>query len=325
MRARFLLALVALVTCVLVWRLRSRETSPLPACALDDVCLRTPNGYDMRPADGSCVKLCVCTMTRRPLQLETWLKHHRAVGVSHFFLCVEDTPELHVLLEAAAWRGVVSATYASHDGPSYFTQMQRQAAHVARSISLARRMGMSHIAHIDDDELIHCENGSAALFAHLAAGESCSTFHVRNIEAVYSRSDCESAFEKTNTFCVRPRDFAAYTNGKSIGSLTDTTLSPHGPHAFSGPSCSLPPWVAVVAHFESACVERWREKFSAYARRAPDACAKDRIPFPFYCNSIEAFVTGASDKDRVWHRWRTIARHSNDAIVRRRICLSKPG
>ena len=80
----------------------------------------------------------------------------------------------------------------------------------------------------------------------------------------------------------------------------------------------LPPPVAVVLHYESACLEHWRRKYVGYARTVA-AGRKQRFVFDFYVASLEAclrFVRaeeagGASEVAEAeaammdtWRRWK---------------------
>lgn len=254
------------------------------------------------------VKLAIACMTRHPLAIESWLNHHRnTVGVDHFFICVEDSPDVERLLRRKYSHCVTMTSNRNSDAtPGYFSLMDRQAAHVNRSIELARQRGFTHLVHIDDDELLFCPSGVDAFKGCLGGEcEGFSSLHMSNIEAVYEASDCKDPFSTAEWFCIRPKLFTAYVNGKSIGTLSDKKLKMKGPHAFTGSTKNIPPHVAVVAHYESACYDRWKDKFESYAKDTPDACASGRIPFPFYCASIDAASGADSDKEKVWEQWKT--------------------
>jgi hypothetical protein len=56
----------------------------------------------------------VVTMTKRPVDLLTWLRYHREhIGVCRYFIRVEDTPELSEVLCTSPWSDLVEATFAS--------------------------------------------------------------------------------------------------------------------------------------------------------------------------------------------------------------------
>ena len=62
--------------------------------------------------------------------------------------------------------------------------MTRQAKHVEDVVPRARAAGLSHLLHCDDDELVYCQQGAAALRAELAAAPAEKVnLHMRNLES----------------------------------------------------------------------------------------------------------------------------------------------
>jgi hypothetical protein len=271
-------------------------------CADGEICLRVPDGY-IAPESRNCdvIRLGVVVMTKKPLGFQTWLAHHRKNGVEHFFVRVENTPEL-----CAALKDAPDVTFEESVGrQSYGSQMERQTRHVIESIRASRTRGLTHLLHIDDDELLFCPNGMDWFYSHLCATRA-SCLRLNNMEAVYDSSNCVDPFRTTTRFRKRPWEFGAYTNGKSIGNLADPELSTEGPHTFTGSTTDLDSHVAVVLHYESACIERWRSKFEAYARDGGvEACQEQAIPFAFFCASIDALQQHHPENaTNVWCRWK---------------------
>lgn len=135
-----------------------------------------------------------------------------------------------------------------------------------------------------------------------ADGSSCWSFHALTMEATYPADPAlDIGAEQSDPFLTavafrhRPSEYSSYgaswlSTGKAIGVLgTQDGLKPDGPHhfapAFSAASsiygaagglsiathmrvlpCThtriLPPRIAVVLHYESASVARWRAKFA---------------------------------------------------------------
>ena len=255
------------------------------------------------------VRIAIVSMTKNPLAFRTWLLHHREIGVEHFFLRVEDTPKLKTMLTKKPWSQCTTVTYAQGE-QSYFTQMDRQDKHVNLSTKHAREMGYTHLMHIDDDELIYCAAGPDAFRQYLGSTKA-DCIKMKNIEAVYDRSECDNPF-KTTLFCTRPSMYTAYVNGKSIGALRCPTLKMNGPHDFTGNVDHIPSFVAVVAHYESSCIERWRKKFLAYATGSPRACKMGKIPFSFYCESMRS--ASGEISNQIWEKWKTAARHKGNLV-----------
>ena len=260
-------------------------------------------------------------MTKRPANFETWLHYHRqVVGVCRFYLRVEDTPWLERYLASPTWRDCVVATYAQCTLRDWVDQTQRQRAHVARSIMQARTDGMTHLLHIDDDELLYCAQGAATLRdAAIAAGPERCDLHSLTLEAIVPSESCADPFREARVFRHCTADFCsyggdAYCTGKSIGVLRHPNLVMAGPHHFdchswdrggeadcaaNGPITKsstkqlvLPTNVAVTVHFESCVYDKWLDKFTDYAWRlrteGSSAIAKARTFNAFYHESIHA-------------------------------------
>jgi len=174
------------------------------------------------------------TMTKKPLDLATWLEyHHSRLRIRRFYIKVEDTPELAALFAQPPWDELVAPFFDNHTQRDYFAQMDRQSAHISAVLPLARADGLTHLLHIDDDELLYCSMGVDALLAQLAAApHSRPDCHLCNIEALLPGDACASPFREAAVFRHFPTQYVSYTNGKSIGRLEEPTLRAHGPHHF---------------------------------------------------------------------------------------------
>ena len=100
-------------------------------------------------------RLGVVCMTKRPAHLETWLEYHkRVVGVERFYLRVEDSSRaLEELLTSPPWGELVEAEFVTGTVRGWGAQTQRQMTLVTKAIPNARRHGLTHLLHIDDDEV----------------------------------------------------------------------------------------------------------------------------------------------------------------------------
>ncbi len=256
------------------------------------------------------IRLAIACVTKRPIAFGTWLRHHQKnIGVEHFFICADEPSDavVETIATSPEWRPFVTLHRSS--GPrSYFSIMDRQQHHVNRSIRAARRLGCTHLVHIDDDELLYCPHGLNNM--RRALGQDVSWFRVQNIEALFQSSNCVDPFVSTREALITPSNFSAYANGKGIASLKHPDVAAHGPHAFTGRSASVPRCAVVVVHYESACLERWTEKFRAYAKDSPRACTENKIPFPYYCESIASMDGSREEQHAVWRKWKTRARDS---------------
>ena len=101
------------------------------------------------------VHLGIVMMTKRPSCLPTWLHYHHAViGVRRFYVRVEDTPELELLLRSPPWDSLVEASFHAKTPTRDNTRLgARQASHMQASIHAGRNDGLTHLLHIDDDEV----------------------------------------------------------------------------------------------------------------------------------------------------------------------------
>ena len=86
---------------------------------------------------------------------------------------VEDTPELETFFAESPWASRVDATFTSGTHRDYFAQMDRQSAHMLATVPKARAEGLTHLLHVDDDELVYCSAGVHVLRAELAVRRGC--------------------------------------------------------------------------------------------------------------------------------------------------------
>ena len=79
--------------------------------------------------------------------------------------------------------------------------------------------------------------------------------------------------------------------------------------------------VAVVLHYEGACMERWKLKFKQTKEQSEESiklCMGESWEgyFPYYCDSIEAFqLHPESDNAEVWQRWKLRENRSKETLV----------
>jgi hypothetical protein len=267
----------------------------------------------------------------------TWLQHHLALGIERFFIRLEDSPELQALLASPPWSQHVELDMATSTTHDYFDIIQRQQQMVAAAIPRARACGLTHLLHIDDDELLLCAHGPKALAAELSrlvACEGVADVHLSNVEALPPHlGPRHNLFEGVTCFRHEPRHYCAYSNGKSFGQLSAAGLRPKGAHRFRGDSpeadssVSLSPAVACILHFEATTFELWKAKFTAMGKQHAEgrvecepatAGAVPKVPFAYYRDSIamcrylesEATEGAASLHEAVeraqtlWRKWK---------------------
>jgi len=262
-------------------------------------------------------KVAVVLVSRRPPDLETWVKYHLDyAGVDHVFLQIEDTPEFQKLYDALSparrsritmWseKDEAVTTSTANDGgkrpqDDYSTLQARQIATMSRARDLAEKEGIDWLVHIDDDELLYVPTHRKVGEVLAALPQTYRQAYVPNVEAVYKDAGVKNCFAETHEVNTNPYAFVSYANGKSavrVGKSENEDLIPAGPHQWKS-SMGLEvnsvhldrePFGAplLVVHFESCPFTRWEDKFWELGNTTPDKVKG--IPFPFYRDSIARF------------------------------------
>lgn len=230
-------------------------------------------------------RVAIAVMMRRPVDLFLWLKHHRTLGIDHFFLRVEDTAGMEEYLTSQS--DITFEIKESDKGNNYETLQQRQIAFVNQSLEKAKKMGIQWLFHIDADELLE---GSLSFLAALPPTYMC--VKLENAEAVYEEKE-ESCFSAKKFIRCKEEGAScrSYVNGKG-GGRVQKGVALAGPHDFSyqgklNGSFTYPvPFSELhVLHYDSCTFGSWSEKFQHLGKDA-----KSKIPFPYYNDSIEAAV-----------------------------------
>ena len=236
--------------------------------------------------------VAICSLIRKPLAFKTWLDYHISLGVTHFFLRIEDTPELSELLDK--YSDVVTCEYEDQRDKldNYWTLIDRQKIFISKTISDCNRLGFKWLAHIDSDELI-CSNNLNFLDQ---MPDEYQSLVIKNYEAIYPNDEIKDPFLETDKFLSR--EHLSYANGKPIGRVSKDLII-LGPHRFSGKSIELNKEVLIL-HYESPNFEKWYDKFTA---EKSDTTAEnlDNIPFAFYKDSIEIIKTQDQEKIRYFY------------------------
>lgn len=286
------------------------------------------------------VRIGIVCMTKCPVNFETWLTYHaEMIGVERFYLRIEDTPDLADLLSRPPWDSLVYAKFAMNTSTDWCNVALRAQTFAEDIIERATNAGCTHLLHLDDDELLFCPSGRLALDSALSgmAPTECEA-HALTIEALAPSTNCVNPYTEATTFRHNRHDFTSYGShcgaaGKSFGRLSCSDLQVIGPHHFKRKRYGrcfevdkgdfahtklLPPPVAIILHYESACLEHWRRKYIGYARTV-HAGRKQRFSFPFYLESLEACLRYVRAEDagdaralaeaeaamvETWSRWK---------------------
>ena len=238
--------------------------------------------FEEEPQPPQC-KVAIACLMRKPIDLPMWFKHHRKLGVSHFFIRLEDSPGWDDYLST---QNDVIYEVASSDknGNNYETLIYRQIDFVNKCLSESRRLGIDWVFHIDADELLH---GSLKYLDILDPKYKC--VRLENAEAVFRENE-ESCFSAVKFLrCSKKAPCRSYINGKGGGRVENGVVLA-GPHHFSyknkieGENIYQTPFQTLhVLHFDSCSFGAWAEKFKHLSAKK-----KDNMPFKYYHESIEA-------------------------------------
>ena len=188
-----------------------------------------PSNYSAPPVrEGhGKVRLGITTKVKDPLDFFTWLEYHKRVGVERFYIQVDRTPGLVEKLRRSAYADMIDVTESTGNPTTYKGVFDRrndeeQNRHNNRSIKKAKRDGITHLAHIDGDELLYFPVGKDAFFAEMSqtlGDTTISSLEMRSLEGVYEFSNCVSFFNTTRAFCASGYNHTSYWGYKPIGNM----------------------------------------------------------------------------------------------------------
>ena len=237
-------------------------------------------------------RVAIALMMRRPIDVGYWLNYHRALGITRFYIRVEDTPDLELYL-ATQSDVILEKGISDKQGNNYETALERQRVFVNQSIRHAEASGIEWIFNIDSDELLHSDTSSLHPLAFLKQlPSSIKTLKLQNAEAIYDGQEAHGFDAKTFKKCSEPgAKCRAYANGKA-GGRAEKGVVASGCHNFhvktkacidSTTLYHVPFSQLHVLHFESPSFGVWAEKFLHLGKNS----AAD-IPFAYYHESMEA-------------------------------------
>lgn len=247
---------------------------------------------DTLPSNNS--NIGIVSMMKQPKNIDTWLNKHRTLGIKHFYIRLEETPDLEEYLES---QPDVTVKVGKSTGINEYDEIQtRQNKWVNQAFELAKLDGndINWLIHIDCDEIL---NGDLKKVQELP--EDVRTFWVQNIEAKFDKvpekeDSCfqASKFAKCgtkNSGCV------SYANGKSGGRVA-SDVSCFGPHRMKSTlekeSTKLED--IEVEHYESCDFNIYKQKFKNLSVQDK----KNNIPFTYYNESIDAALEDDDNKLR---------------------------
>lgn len=244
----------------------------------------------------------IVSMIKQPKNIETWLEKHRTLGIKHFYIRLEETPELEEYLES---QQDVTVKVGNSAGVNEYDEIQtRQNKWVNQAYKLAELDGnnVQWLIHIDCDEIL---KGDLKKVQELP--EDVRTFWIQNIEAKFEKvpgkeDNCfqASKFAKcgtNNSGCV------SYANGKSGGRVA-SDVSSFGPHRMKSElekNESVKLEDLEVEHYESCDFDIYKQKFKNLSVQDKET----KIPFSYYNESIEAAKEDDDDKlQQIYEKYR---------------------
>ncbi len=225
-------------------------------------------------------KIAIVSMIYKPKNINDWLHIHRTLGISHFYIRLENTPELVDYLSSQP--DITLEVGTSNAANQYSSLIDRQIKMANQTLQLCKDDGIDWLIHIDCDEIIE---GDLNEIYNLP--NSIDSFWMQNYEAVYE------SIPKQEDTCFQAKYFkdcgkaksgcVSYINGKSGGRVTDG-VKLVGPHRFEGKKKQVKLKKVIVKHFESCDFEQYIQKYQRYQKGVK---LKD-IPFKYYRESILA-------------------------------------
>ena len=129
----------------------------------------------------------IVSMIKKPKNIETWLKKHRDLGICHFYIRLEETPELEEYLEQ---QPDVTLQKGTSTGVNEYGEIQtRQNTWVNEAFRLAKgdQTPTKWLIHIDSDEILQ---GNVKKVQELP--DNVRTFWMQNKEAKFDKVPGES-------------------------------------------------------------------------------------------------------------------------------------
>jgi len=228
----------------------------------------------------------IVSMIKDPKNIETWLNKHRDMGIKHFYIRLEETPNLEAYLEK---QSDITLQIGKSTGMNEYEEKQiRQNTWVEETLRTAEQdgKGVEWLIQIDGDELLE---GDLSEVQELP--DDVRTFWMQNEEAKFSKvpkkeDSCFNASKMVN--CAdEPKKCVSYGNGKGGGRVAKDVSANFSHRMKSNLEQNTTTHKLiklVVHHYESCDFEIYKKKFNQLS-------AQDKqldIPFKYYNESIDA-------------------------------------
>lgn len=214
----------------------------------------------------------IASLMKDPHQLDTWIKHHKKIGVSKMYIYWDGeseppkgdssvkfyvmTPEF---LEENRYR-----VEPDWDNPTKWNEKQRIAVEHAMSQGEVQWM-----FHIDADELLHPSTSLDEVMSDIP--EDVDTCVINNYELAPDHENYKNCFVEGTKF-RRGSNMVAYGNGKSCGRVGFS--EPFGPHRCKstrgGQEYTFPDDKLILLHYVSCNLEEYMKKYEMYGKFTDD-------------------------------------------------------
>jgi hypothetical protein len=242
-------------------------------------------------------------MIKDPKNLDTWLNRHRRLGIQHFFIRLEDSPDVQDYLNS---QSDVTVIPGNSDGVNEYENIQTRQINMVNDVlkmaAAHEKPKLAWLIHVDADELVVGDLNALHRQPH-----NVRTVWFQNVEAKFPDvpDEEDSCFDAAKFINCAEGGCAAYANGKSAGRVA-ADVSAHGPHRMkSSMDGARDEKVEAiqVQHYESCDFDSYKKKFKNLAVQKDKEPSK--IPFPYYNESIEAARTGDDGQlEAVYRKYR---------------------
>ena len=247
--------------------------------------------------------VAIVAMMKDPKNLDTWLSRHRRLGIKHFFIRLEDSPDVQDYLNS---QHDVTVIPGKSDGVNEYENIQTRQINMVNDVlkmaAAYENPKLGWLIHVDADELVVGDLNALRQQPH-----HVRTVWFQNVEAKFPDvpDEDDSCFDAAKFINCAEGGCAAYANGKSAGRVAPD-VSAHGPHRMkSSMDGALDEKVEAiqVQHYESCDFDSYKKKFKNLAVQKDKE--PSNIPFPYYNESIAAARTGDDDElESVYRKYR---------------------